>query len=313
MVQHRYINIAEYNARLKHYIDHRTDEDVFEGITSRIAALHDHVLYTDKPDQREMIRLLCGFNTIAGEIANESGFYNAAQRYHEHAITLAAEKKQYNLEVYARWRRAADFVARGAYIPALQDLQRASKLYKHVSPQMQGYIQVLTARALARTAQAEDQLGSALKLMDMSEMYIGQSAEINMFSLQFDKERYALDRAMVLISSRVKKLLKANEALQLLETNGPKQEKESGHVSLHRLFCSTIIQARAYIGQKDYAFATELAQDLLHTSEEMHTSIHIFDLMILYQALKNSSYGNSLAVARLGVGIMKMQHAETFN
>ena len=39
---------------------------------------------------------------------------------------------------------------------------------------------------------------------------------------------------------------------------------------------------------------------------------YLFDIVLLYKALKTSSYKNATAVAELGVELMKAQHPELF-
>ena len=101
-----------------------------EDMLRRIVYLCNQVVYVPHGERQEMIRLLCGFNSVTGTAFNELGFPEIAESYHAKGIRLAIEKQQYDLEGFARWRRAHELLNRGEYDAALRDLRQAKALQK---------------------------------------------------------------------------------------------------------------------------------------------------------------------------------------
>ncbi len=139
---HEPIDLAEYHAKLGYYFRQGASAagDIFGELVGRISLLHDTLPYVNRADQHEMTRLLCGFNTVAGKVAHEFGFYETADKYHEKAIFLATENHLDDLQGFARWRRAVDMVDQGDYEAALVELTQAKQLEGHLPAPLNGYV-----------------------------------------------------------------------------------------------------------------------------------------------------------------------------
>ncbi|MBV9689772.1 MAG: hypothetical protein JO202_08665 [Ktedonobacteraceae bacterium] len=311
-ILHEPIDLAEYRATLGYYFRHGASAagDIFGDLVGRISLLHDTLPYVNRADQQEMTRLLCGFNTVAGNIANEFGFCETADKYHEKAIFLATEHHLDDLQGFARWQRANDMRDRGDYEAALADLTQAKQLEGRLPAQLNASVSSLLAEMSAHAAQGNKDISTALRMMDEAEHAIGPGMELNAYQLQFDRERHILDKALVRVAAPVKKLHTASEAIREIEV-GVSLPQET-RTSAYRQSTCNIIQARAYIDKGQYEFATQLALDALAIVEELHSSAFHFDIIMLYKTLKTSRYKNATAVAELGVELMKAQHPELF-
>jgi tetratricopeptide (TPR) repeat protein len=303
------VDMVGYRWALARYWRQGAD-GALEDVARRIVCLHNQVLYVGGKDQQERVRLLCGFNTVAGGALNALGFPENAASYHAKAIRLAHEKEQYDLEGFARWRRASELLDRGAYNAALRDLRRAKLLEKKLPKPLNGYVTSLLGKACAFTAQDSEDVAEAMAFADEAERAIGEQMGFNSDLLRFDRVRYVLDLSLVFVAPPSQSLHLPNETIKLIGTEVPFFD-ETRSEQYRQIHC-TLIQARAYLDKKDYAYAATLLIDVLAIMEELHSVIQLPDVEALYHRLKETSYTNSVEVARLSLALTQVKYPELF-
>ncbi|MBV9689187.1 MAG: hypothetical protein JO202_05680, partial [Ktedonobacteraceae bacterium] len=303
------IDVAEYRSALAHYWQQGAD-GALEDVARRIVYLHNQVLYARGKDHQEMVRLLCGFNAVAGGALNALGFPETAASYHANAIRLAVEKNQYDVEGFARWRRASESVDRGAYNAALRDLRQAKALQKKLPGPLNGYVTSLLGKARAFTAQDKADVAEALAFADEAEQAIEERIEFNSDMLRFDRVRHVLDLSLVFVAPASQSLHQPNETIKLIETEVPFFEETL--VEQYRQIYCHLIQARVCLDKKEYAYAAILLIDALAVMEEIHSVIHLSEVEALYHRLKQTNYADSVGVARLSVALTQVKYPELF-
>ena len=304
------IDVAEYRSALGHYWRQGAYE-ALEDAARRMVCLHNKVLYAHGADQQQMIRLLCGFNSLTGNTLDELGFPENADSYHVKAIRLAGEKEQYDLQGFAHWRRACDLVDRGEYEAALHNLRQAKALEKKLPTSLNGCITSLLSNARAFTAQDKMDFSEALAFAKVAEKaIIEKRTQFNGYPLRFSRVRHVLNLSMVFVAPAHQSLHLPDEAINLIETEVP-FFGEARFAQYQQIFC-TLIQARVYLDKGDYAYAANQLIDALAISEEIHSVIHLSDVEALYHRLKETSYTNSVEVARLSLALTRVKYPELF-
>ncbi len=303
------IDVAEYRSALAHYREQGA-YGALEDVARRMVCLHNKVLYVPRAEQQEMIRLLCGFNSFTAGELNKLGFYKTADSYHARAIRLAVEKNQSDLEGFARWRQAINLVDRGHYEAALRNLGRAKALQNKLPGPLNGYVTSLLGMAHAHTAQDKEDFAEALAFADEAERAIGEQIEFNSCLLRFDRVRHVLNLSWTFVASPRQSLHLPNEVIRLIETEVPFFD-ERRFAQVRQSFC-TLIQARAYIDKGEYAYGAALLVDVAALMEELHSTGLLPHVEALYQQLKETSYTNSVEVARLSLALTQVKYPELF-
>ncbi|MBV9688703.1 MAG: hypothetical protein JO202_03225 [Ktedonobacteraceae bacterium] len=303
------VDVREYRSALARYWQQGAD-GALDEVAQRMVSLHNQMPYVRGKDHQEVVRLLCGFNTVAGEALNALGFPETADRYHARAIRLAHEKEQYDLEGFARWQRASKLVDIGEYDVALRDLRRAKLLEKKLPGPLNGYVTSMLSMARAFTAQDKTDVAEAMAFAKEAEQAIGEPIECNSDVLRFDRVRHVLNLSIVFVAPPSQSLHQPNETIELIGAEMPYFE-ETLVEQYRQIFCA-VIQARAYLDKGDYPYATNLLIDVLALSEEIHSLVHLPDVEALYYRLKETSYANSVGVARLSVALTRVKYPELF-
>jgi|GEM_PF-6172290 len=304
------IDVAEYRSTLACYWQQGA-YGAMEDVLWRMGCLHNQVLYVPRTEQQEMFRLLCGFNSLAGRTLNDLGFYRAADSYHANAIRLAIEKNQYDLEGFARWRRASELGDRGKHDVALQHLRRAKALEKKLPGPLNGYITSMLSMERAHTAQDKADFAEAIAFADEAEQTIGEQIEFNANQLRFDRVRHVLNLSWTFVAPARQSLHLPNEAIRLVETEVPFFD-ERRFAQVRQSFC-TLIQARAYIDKGEYGYGAALLIDVAALMEELHSTGLLPDVEDLYHRLKETNYQYSVEVARLSLALTRVKYPKLFN
>ncbi|MBV9689619.1 MAG: hypothetical protein JO202_07895 [Ktedonobacteraceae bacterium] len=303
------LDVAEYRSALTHYW-HQGVYGALEEIARRVVCLHNKVPYVRGAEQQQMTRLLCGFNSLTACELNRLGFYEIADSYHTKAIRLAIEKNQYDVEGFARWQQAINLVDRGHYEAALRTLERAKALQNKLPGPLNGYVTCMLSEAHARTAQDKAEVAEAMAFADEAEQALGEQTELNSYLLRFDRVRYVLQLSMVFVGPARQALHLPDEALNLIEAEVP-FFGERRFEQIRQIFCN-LIQARAAIDKKEYAYGANLLIDMAAMMEELHSTDLLPDVEALYQRLKETSYKHSVEVARLGLALTQVKYPELF-
>ncbi|MBV9706229.1 MAG: hypothetical protein JO125_02320, partial [Chloroflexi bacterium] len=215
------------------------------------------------------------------------------------------------VEGFARWRRASELVDRGEYDAALRDLRRAKALQEKLPGPLNGYVTSLLGMARARTAQDKADVAEALAFADEAAQAIREQTELNSYLLRFDRVRHVLNLSMDFVAPTRQSLHLPNEAVNLIESEVPFFE-ETRFAQYRQIFC-TLIQARAYLDKKEYAYAANLLIDALAIMEDIHSVIHLPDVEDLYHRLKETNYQYSVEVARLSLALTRVNYPKLFN
>ncbi|MBV9228768.1 MAG: hypothetical protein JOZ18_05590 [Chloroflexi bacterium] len=306
------IDLVEYHSALQSYdrslVGDGCDWRVaLSDILGRIQALHNKVLYAGA-QKLEMVQLLCGFHVTVADIASEQRLQNTVESFNN-AIILAREYKLPQHYAYTLFRRGIFFEHNGNTEAASRDFHQALRVKKKLPPQLKGLILSTASRADSLCAEESEDVDDALDLSDEAENFISDHVEEEAFLTRFDKDRWLLSRVAVRIGSPLRACRHPDEALKELAQVGLSDESR---LSAAREKESIILQAKIKIDKGEYAFATKLASDVTVIMREVQSYICVHDVEALYAALKETNYGQSREVLKLGVDLLKVQRPELF-
>jgi len=320
----KHIDLEEYQNTLQSYWFHRdteTLEDVIRDARSRIHKLHEHILYVSTPQKQHMTRLLCGYQILLADIAQDQQCWTAAQRYLTNALILAREKNRPDLQVIALNRRMLFFVDVGNGEAALHNFVPTRKLIEYAPSPLQGKIFSLAATAQARLAQDNDALTQALRYSDEASKFIDHptSDGFLFFHGAFDWERYLLDRASALMHPAIKKVRAPQKAQQLLD-EAVKERRlhiqqtnaRDTRTPLYRQAHSDLLQAQIYFDQGYDPVAITSAESVLTTIKELGSGVLLEDVASLVKGLKERDPHN-IEIANLELALMKLKQPYLFN
>jgi len=309
------IDVEEYKATLQSYwFDRYTMpvEEVVEDTKARLDHLHDIVLYSRH--KKPIVSLLCGYQLLLADIAQEQQVWTAAKRYFANAITLAGEKKLHDMLVVALYRRAVFFNDLENGEAALRDAETAKKIIDRLPLSLQGKILMESSGAKARLAQDGKDVTKALEDMDMASTLVGQptSNDDFLFGAAFDQERYLLDRAATFMASSIKKLRSPQTAQDLLDRMAKEHRATPQSVNLYRQAYSGLIQAKIYYDQGVDPVALATAEHVLGLLRQIGSGIHLNSIADLLQGLKKRNPHN-IDVLNLELEVMKARQPYLFN
>ena len=320
----KHIDLEEYHNTLQSYWFHRdteTLEDVIRDARSRIHKLHEHVLYVSTPQKQHMTWLLCGYQILLADIAQDQQCWTAAQRYLTNAIILAREKNRPDLQVIALNRRMLFFLDVGNGEATLHNFAPARKLIEYAPSPLQGKILSLAATAQAHLAQDDDALTQALRYSDEASKLIAYptSDGFLFFNGAFDRERYLLDRASALMHPAIKKVRAPQKAQQLLDEAMKERRLHTQQTNtldtrthLHRQAHSDLIQAKIYYDQGYDPVAIASAESVLTTLRELGSGVLLNSVESLVKGLKERDPHN-MEIANLELTLMKLKQPYLFH
>jgi hypothetical protein len=312
------INVVEYRSTLQTYQSSIVGSGygdstwkIIDDCIGRIYALHDKVLYVGKEQRSSLFELLCGFHLTVAEVAQEHRYYNDATAYFNRALILAKMSQQPQIQATILRRRGVYFLDKRDNNKANGDFQQALTL-ERLPLQLKGLLMTGNATSQSRIAQYKLDITGALDDMDDATTLQGQTIEDETYLRKFDEERWHLDRAAVLMGSPLKKCRFPDEAIKELSyvCTTPNETRRFAYRQIY----SNILQAYAYIDKGEFSFSTKLAQDALGIMGEIGSYAHTPDIVNIYEVLKGTNgYGNSKAVAELGVDLLKTQYPDLFS
>ncbi len=275
-------------------------------IVGRIQTLHNKVLYVGGSQQTAMLQLLSGFHLLLAGIASEHKCLDAEEHYNN-AVIIARDYHLDQQYAMALFGRGIFFMEKRNPKAAKDDFTQAL-IIKNLPPRLRGSITGSASVTSARCAQYKQEITNALSMMDDAADLTGENIEAQS-QLEFDQDRWYLDRAGVLLGSPLKECRKPNEALRDLEKVTLAHESR---LTSYREAWSDILWAKASIDTNDHPFATKLAQDALSIMSEIQSQALIPHITAIHTTLKESKYGKSRSVAELGVELMKVQNPNMF-
>ncbi len=309
------VDIEEYYARLLSY---RMDGeysgvDAIDDIKDRVDRLHDTVLYIRSSQKQQMIRLLCGYQLLLADAAQEQGCFKVAKRYLTNAVLLAEEKQCFDLQTITLFQREAFFSDNGNWGAALHDFEAARQLKYTPVPHVQGRVLGVASRSKVRLAQDNHDLFTALRYLDDAEKLIKPGANDDiLFSIVFDQERFFLDKAAALMASPIKRLRSPDKAQEYLTLATKARRVSSVSTQLARQANNDLIQAKIYNDQGYYPVAAVTAEQVLLTLKKLQSSIHMNEVVDLFKDIK-AHYPHGIEIASLELELMKVQQPYLFN
>lgn len=258
----------------------------------RIGKLHDAILYASGEDSRTMVELLCRYHVLVAFIIDDYPSFSTALLHLNKAAILAQSLNDKELYAATLYRRGNALFLKGNTIAAIQDY--ATSLEHAGSEQLRGAVLLKLGQAQAKAAQTQQEFTQALKILDKG----GNIAQKRFFGedehfLRLQVERYHLDKAASLLHSPVPSLRFPNSALdELFYAAGPNVACRSAY--------NNILQAKAYTEKGLYPMAASLAEDALPLVKAIQSEVNIARIASLHTQLRESSYGDSPDVARLG-------------
>jgi tetratricopeptide (TPR) repeat protein len=314
----KYVDIEAYYARLQSYWNDGHPMGVelaVEDIQARIDRLHDILPYSRQKPQ--VVRLLCGYQIVQACIAQELQANKIARKYLTNAVQLAREQGSRDLLAVALQRREIFFENIGAFQEALRDFKEIKQIKGSIPSQLYGHTLSMAGIAKAHVARTEDACSTALSYLDAAEKRVAIQPETSdfLFFAMFDKERYLLNRAMVLMVSPDTELHspdKAQECLRYAE----RERLASGNANVLRQMDSDLVQAKIYFDQGYDPVAAATAEEILLKLDQIgqvHCNTyylrHITDLL---RGLKQRAPREEFVIS-LEVEVMKRQEPYLFN
>lgn len=275
-----------------------------KDLRSKIRVLHDTIPYTKFPQKEEMKKILCGYNLRIADILREIGEDASALRHLSNAVTLAQEEQYPDWEAVALYRRGEYYFDKWDFKKALGDFGLSLKLCNSASQQVKGRILNLTGLSMARSAQTGGELAKALKYIDVSGKCIGQGDDP--YTLNFNEERYLINRAQAAVISPNTKIHLPDEAMDSLE-----KIEQCAHSKRFRAYVemeSSFIQAIVYLDRGYFPVATEMLLSSIKIMERAKSNIHLPLIQRLYKSLNESPYGNSPEVTEIELHLLLLQH-----
>ncbi len=256
---------------------------------------------------------------MMANIATDQEWYDRAVMHLNRAYSLAKEHQLYKLQVAILCRRGWALKERGEaaarihnFDTANQDLTFATRDFelalslvneKHLYPALNGSILLSLGKLHADVAQTPGALHQAIKEIDKAEAFINKgSGEYDIHFIKLDEERYHMDRAAAYLAAPVRIAQYPRDARRELR-NAAVQSKPDAR---RRQAYATILAAKSYFIEAEYAEAARKAREALVVVREIHSTINIARIATLCDGLKASDYGKgSIEVAALEIEVMK--------
>jgi hypothetical protein len=318
-------DLAEYSKKLTVY--HKqgyrgSGEQALADIISRIYTLHDSIPYASG-QKEQMKRLLGSYQLMLADFYRELGYQGQALDCVNKALGLAHSEGYLDLEATMLYKRGTFYFDQWRLKEALDDLQAAQALETSspkvrasrypVPPQVRGCILNVRGLTQVRQAQSETQMSAALKLLDASETYVGRAEKTDIYLTRLTGEFYLRHRTKALLEAPLPRLQRPEQASKLLNEMEravqPQEKRLHGYERLN----NALIQSYIYLDQGYYPIASTLALEALSIMQQIKSQIHLPSLIRLHERLQASSYGKSLEVAEVGIGIAKAQYAHLFD
>ena len=318
------VEVAEYRASLERYcrlLHLGTPHQVLRHIHRRINNLNNTFRLATHPQEKsEMLKLLCEYYILAGQITDRRLGPDEALRLLSNAIAIAREQHFYDLWAYALRQRGYVYLERGGitamrvgFAEAQPDFEAAKRavdearsLERYLSPQWYSAILLIAGKVEGQFARNGQELKQGLKLIDRASKQVGQP--LSGISLVLDEERYHLDKAAVSITSPLRAARSPETARQALQD----AEKAARFVSKTRQAQRATFWAQSYFVEELYPVATTLAEQALSIGQNIDSPMHMAHVKALYTALRASPYGKDAEVARLGIKLLRVQQPALF-
>jgi tetratricopeptide (TPR) repeat protein len=239
------------------------------------------------------IELLCHYHQLILDMSRDRGDHELALSQASLAITLAEKFEKPELLVSALYRRGLTHFDMGNLTAAYGDLNCATSFTKNSDAQLKGMVFLEAGRFLADLAHDRVEKLQVYHWLERTEGIIqrGELEEDSCY-VHLDRGRFHIGKAATFL--RLRRFVEALDELDLADCF-TKQEQIRRHAYID------ILRARVYFAQGELDYATELALSTLSICLAIHSHSNIADIARLYHLLKQSTFGNSPHVTRLGM------------
>jgi transcriptional regulator with XRE-family HTH domain len=244
--------------------------------------------------QHQGLALLSSYYQLASTIARDQCNYPVAFFYANRAVRIARILNSDELLAASLLRRSFISFEQDKFDVALVDLNAACPAAQSARSPLKGLVFQVAGHVHAHMARSVSDQKKALSLLDSaaSLAYAGPYTDDEHF-IRFSADWHHVERAEAYLA-----LCKPDEALCELDI-ATRNLAADGQV--RRLAHLNIYRAKAYICKNELADATAYALTALDVSKAIQSTIKVSLIVGLYRQLKNSVYGQSPDISRLGV------------
>jgi tetratricopeptide (TPR) repeat protein len=275
----------------------RTIQASVPGIEHLISQISVDVQNLNSKQKHTVLDILWNFHLLAAkvygyDICNWKEAFSHLNKALEVALTL-----NYPDLIAATYYRIGDFhLLQGNVQVAKEHFNRALPVSKSASLNTKCGVYALASLSYARSATDTSGAIEAQNLLDKAYNYIG-IVEGNS-AIKFSESWYLDYRAETLIA-----LKRYGKALESIE------EAEYIATDKRNLEFTNILKAECYISRKKPEFeeAVTILSSVLQQNRTVREQVHIHHIQRLFNLLLDSSYGNSLEVADLGMLLRELQ------
>jgi len=321
------INVKEYRTTLERYCASWGElgnfSEILQNILHRISSLQNEAFSTRSPEKQELLQLWCEYHILAANIALSHYRFDEAITLLDRAIIVAEDNQLYTVLSYGFRERGLVYLDKGEitaitygyeaakpdFDAAISTFNEAIKLEGLVSAQRHALTVLLAGGAHAHVAQSQKQLATALHMIDEAGKAIGSETDDKRIPARLDEERYHLDKAYAYLASPVKTLRFPQRARE--KELDEAMKRTQGFKTRHAE--NAFLQAKSYFVAGEYEMATTHAQLAIPFVQDLINSpINFARLDALHQGLLKSPFGQSDAVAELGIKLLKAQKPHLF-
>jgi len=275
-----------------------TAQDSIFEIEQWIGRIHDDILRANGQQKLHLQASLWNFYDLTSKIQSDDlGDWTKALQSVNAQMELATVLDDNELRAATLYRSGQIRFAQRKYVLAKSDLDNAVALIQKSHTQLKGA--VLASAGLAHALVDKDTAGKlyAQRLFeDAGRVATDRNTEDDGRFTTFNIGKYHLEYADALIA--LGRPAKALEMLDFAENEiNPNLRRRRAYVN--------ILRAEASISLKkpELYMATTLLTDAFDTSKTVKSDFNVGYISRLYQDLSNSSYGNSIDVADLGLAL----------
>lgn len=246
------------------------------------------------PSNQQLLarELLCHYHQLTLDMSRDQGNHELALAQASLAITLAETFEKPELLVSTLYRRGLTYFDAGNLRAAYEDLNYAASFIKNRDVQLKGIVFLEAGRFLAHLASDRIEKLQVHHWLEQTERIIQRELEEDTCHVHLDRGRFHIGKAATYLN-----LYRFTEALGELDLADRLTKSEQ----IRRHAYITILRARVYFAQGELDYATELVLSTLSICLAIQSHSNIADIARLYHLLRQSSFGASPLVTRLGV------------
>ncbi|GCE13660.1 helix-turn-helix domain-containing protein [Tengunoibacter tsumagoiensis] len=238
---------------------------------------------------KEVLEILCHYGQLGIDIGREEQNYKAVERFGNWSSSIARRLNDPTLLSSTLLRYAAAMYEKGDLARARQYADEALS-QPHLSPQLYGGVLLEASRIYARNDPK-----TTMKFLDKA------TAIARKNSNEADEGFVKLTPGFCYLRS-AKAFYEAQEYENALEALDMAEE-QTAPTLVRRKCAIQVLQAQVLASQGHYSDATQYASLALTLASAINSAPNLAYITTLYKRLKNSSFGSSKEVNRLGKAI----------